>query len=308
MSIVELPNDPDNRVEIPQDVERTDPFKGEFSPSSIELAKCYRRYYYEKVLKMKPNETPTALIFGICIHDAVELFYKLKAEGTVDFVEAKIAVVKKFASSWQKFGIIGDHKRNMDAGVICMSNYVDRYWEEFAEFKLEEIETKQWYPMPNGALLLVKMDRVLNMMGKVDVVDTKTTSMPITDWYFKQFENHLPTSLYFFTVEAVLGRCDSIIIDAIKVPPPPTTTSTTEPFGRQTFLRTDLQVEDAVRTFIKRSDYIMEGLKKPKEEWADHFYCNQGECDKYGGCPFLPVCRHGFEHPSVKVDFTIGER
>jgi hypothetical protein len=301
-----IPEEERPKKPIADVVERTNPFNGEFSPSSVELSKCMRRYYYEKILKIKPKVTPTALIFGIAVHAGVEKFYNLKAAGVDDYDHVQVETVQTFLLKWNEFGILGDLKRNADTGIICMSNYVSRYWEEFHNFKMEEIETKQWIPMPNGTMLLVVMDRIMNQSGHINVVDTKTTSMPITEWYFRQFENHLPTSLYFNAVKKILGRCDSIIIDAIKVPPP-SATSKSEAFGRNSFLRTDLQIEDAITTYVNRTDYIMEGLAKPQDEWASHFYCNQGECDKFSGCPFISICKHGFDHPSVRVDFDIGD-
>lgn len=306
MTVLNIPqtDSPDAKLAEPEEIiQRTQVFKGEFSPSGIESARCYRRFYFTKILGLKPKTTPAALIYGIAIHKAVETFYNL-TDTMEDKVELKMRVVKEFVASWSKAGILGDSKRNLEAGIVTMGWYCDYYGDDTSSFTAEDIETDQWMVMPNGTMLLVKMDRVLNRGGQIILVDTKTTSAGITDWFFKNFENHLPTTLYYYVIEKLLGRCDSVIIDAIKVPPP-APTSKSAPFGRQTFLRTELQVQDALSTYVATTDYIMSILRKPEEEWATRFYCNQGECDKYGGCQFLPVCKYGLDHPSVMVDFDI---
>lgn len=288
-------------------VQRTNLGKGEFSPSGVELARCYRRFYYKKMLGLSAKVVPAALVFGICVHGGVEVFYQLTRdakESGITKLEIKLAMIKELTRLWVGFNIKGDLKRNLETGIIVMNNYCDRYFNNGESFKLEDIESDQWVPMPNGTMMLVKMDRVLNQSALISLVDTKTTSSAITAWFWKNFENHLPTSLYTYVVRHLLGRCDFVTIDAIKVPPPPAN-SKSEPFGRQSFIRTDLQIDDAVRTYCAITDYIMSVVKKPQEEWAARMFCNQGECDKYGGCEYLGMCKHGLTHPSVRVDFDI---
>ena len=287
-----------------KNVQRTNVFDGEFSPSGVDTARCMRKFYYTKILGLTPITPNVALTYGICIHHAVEKFWHLKTQG-MPLQELREAVVKEFVGKWQEFNIIGDKKRSLEGGMITMNAYAERYFHDMDEFELADIETDQWVRMPNGTMMLVKMDRVLNKDSQIALVDTKTTSSGITDWYFKQFDNHLPTSLYHYTVSELLGHCDYIMIDAIKVPHPPPTSSSA-PFGRQTFFRTDLQMIDALSTYCKTTDYIINVLNDvPEQEWPEQFYCNQGECDKWSGCPFLGICKHGLDHPSVQIDFTV---
>jgi hypothetical protein len=287
---------------------RTDLSKGEFSPSGITTAACFRRFYYQKVLGLKPKTTPAALSFGTAIHSAVEMFYSMTSgmdkPTQEQKVEIKIAVVQEFARSWTESGNAGDIKRNLETGVMIMNNYVDKYIHDTSKFELEDIETHQWVAMPNGTMMLVIMDRVLRESNMIVLVDTKTTSGSISPYYFRGFENHLATTLYAYTVEQLLGRCDYVMIDAIKVPPPPIN-SKAEPFGRAPFMRTKLQMDDAINTYCSVSDYIMSVLKRPREEWATRFYANMSECSAYGGCQYLDICKHGLTHPTVKINFDI---
>jgi hypothetical protein len=261
------------------------------------------------MLGIKPKEVAVPLIFGICVHEGVELFYQLRSEidGTPSqeqIVQISIKCIQKFTEKWVDFGITGDNIRNLDSGIKIMHNYVRAYANDGTNFNLCDIESAQWVAMPNGTMMLVKMDRVLNQGHLINLVDTKTTSMHISGWYWRMFENHLPTTLYSYVVRELLGRCDLVTIDAIKVPPPESG-STSEPFGRQQFIRTPLQIQDAVNTYCAKTDYICNVLGKPEDEWATRMYCNQGECDKYSGCEYLAICKHGLDHPMVKIDFDI---
>jgi hypothetical protein len=70
-------------------------------------------------------------------------------------------------------------------------------------------------------------------------------------------------------------------------------------------MRTDLQIQDAISTYCAVTDYIMSVLKKPESEWAERMYCDQSHCGDYSGCEFLDLCKHGLDHPTVKVNFDI---
>lgn len=288
--------------ELPAElVERTDPFKGEFSPSGITTAFCPRKFYFEKILKLESKQyISAALAFGISIHKAMEVYHAHKPLD-LPLPELQQRVVTSFIEAWAKFAILGDAKRNLDSGMLILNKYCEVYQNDDTSFKEEDIESNQWLPMPNGTKLLVKMDRVLVSPNIIRLVDTKTTSSSLTDYYFKVYENDIKMSLYYYVVENLLGRCDDMQIDAIKVPLP-----IKEPysgFARRCFSRTELQIEDALLTYYKITDYIMAGLAKPKDEWVSHFYCNQTMCAEYSGCKFLPVCKHGLDHPSVALEF-----
>lgn len=289
----------------PEKITRTNVFKGEFSPTGVMSAACLRKFYYTKILGLKVKDTPSALAFGSAIHAGVEHFYANREKATSK-EQLTIDCMKAFGDVWSKAGIMGDSKRNLDTGIITMNNYVDYYYDDLSKFSLEDIETEQWVAMPNGTMLLIKMDRVMRQREVVTLVDTKTTSMAITPYFWKGFENQLQVTLYHYGLEQVLGQCDQIMIDAIKVPPPPEN-SVTAGFGRNVFLRTDLQVSDAIDSYCNVTDIIMNALAKPEEEWASRFCCDTSHCNDYGGCSFMPICKFGLDHPSVRVDFEITE-
>ena len=282
-------------------MQRTNILAGEFSPSGIETARCYRRIYLQKVLGLSPIFSTTALEYGSAIHAGVEAFYGCSGKG-LTLPDVQRVAVAAFVTYWQEAGCAEDKKHTLGGGILTMNDYCSRYWGDIEGFVLEDIESEQWCPMPNGTSLLVKMDRVFNTEGRITVVDTKTTGMSLTDYYFRQFDNQMQTTLYAYVVGQMLGRCDSIQIDAIKKPPP--TTARGEGFARQSFIRTPLQIQDAVNSYCSITDYIMAGVALPEAERPTHFFCNQAECSKYSGCPYLPICQHGLDHPTVGVNFT----
>jgi hypothetical protein len=111
--------------------------------------------------------------------------------------------------------------------------------------------------------------------------------------------------MYYHCVEEMLGECQAIQIDGIKVPPPPPGGKTVA-FSRRTFLREELQIQDALNTYCHMTDYMMDCISKygdDEEALLKAFYCNQTKCNDYGGCEYKPICMYGFKHPAVAVDF-----
>ena len=284
--------------------ERTNAYKGEFSPTGIEDAFCLRKFYYRKVLGLKPNRPAIALDFGASIHKGVEAFYQNKVE--LGHEEATVLAVESFAKAWLDCGIEGDAKRNLTSGIICMERYGVYYKDDSAILNPQFIESQQWVEMPNGTHMLFKIDRVRTETGENIIVDTKTSSWALTDFFFQSFENNFQTSMYLHGVNTIMeGGCDKIQIDGIKVPPPPEKGATI-PFARRTFTRTELQVADALNTWCRVTDYIVGTLAKYKEDeeaLCAAMYCNQTKCKEYSGCEYLPICKYGFKHPSVQVEF-----
>jgi len=285
--------------------ERTNAYKREFSPTGIEDAFCLRKFYYRKILGLKPNRPPIAMNFGAAIHKGVEAFYS--AKDTMSPEEVAIHAVQAFCEDWLTYGIQGDNIRNVSSGIIIMQNYCKYYKDDHAIVAPEFVESQQWISMPNGTHMLFKIDRVRIETGANIIVDTKTSSWPLTDFYFKGFDNNFQTSMYLYGINEIMGEgCDIIQIDGIKVPPPDDK-STTVSFARRSFTRTDLQKADAINTWCRVTDQIIAALEKYKDDedaLCACLYCNQTKCKEYSGCDYLPICKYGFKHPTVQVDFT----
>lgn len=283
-------------------ITRSNPWKGEVSPSSLDTASCMRKFLYDKVLGLSPDIPKVALSYGTCIHKGVETYYIHK--GTVGHAEAVNLAIKAFALAWKEAECEGDKKRNFNVGVVVLNEYFKAYERDNAEFIPTLVECDQWMPLPNGAMVLMKIDRVRKDGNYNTVVDTKTTSMALTDFYFRNFENALATTLYFWAVAEILGQCDAVQIDSIRTPV--NMKAPSEGFVRRTFMRTEVQVHDAITTAVHRTNHIMGVLKESRtvQELLDLMPCNQHNCNDYGGCPYLGVCKHGLGHPSLCTEFV----
>lgn len=288
-------------------IERTDPFAGEFSPSSLSYSQCLRKFLFEKIYKLKSSMPQYPLIFGSSIHKGVEYFYKNQRSSTMTFEDVKRGMIREFALDWASNKVKGDDKRNMDSGIILMGKYADVYRHEDEMFESVDIEGSQWVKMPNGTMLLVKMDRVGKIGDSVCIVDTKTTTGYINPQFWRQFINHMATSLYFHAMMDVIGKCDYVLIDAIKVPPLGPTSSADQ-FGRRSFMRTEEQMEEAIRTYCMKTNYLMDGIQLQGKARLDHFVCDQNRCDDYSGCPYIGICQHGITHPMVNSTFKFPDR
>jgi hypothetical protein len=285
------------------DLERTNFSKGEFSPTGVMTSFCLRKFYFSKVLKLKSRATPYALWYGSAIHKGVEAYYKLRSDH--EWEDCAREAIEAFTKEWISYNTEGDKKRHLAGGIETIGRYCMYYKDDVAKFLPQFIETKQWVEMPNGTMLLCKIDRVRDDEGRFTIVDTKTSSWPLTDFYFKDFANDLQTTLYYYAVSQVVGECHGVQIDGIKVPHPPESSSTI-PFSRRTFVREELQIQDALNTYCRHTDYMLkcaEKYKDDEEAMLKAFYCNQTKCGEYAGCEFLPICRYGFNHPAIGVDF-----
>jgi hypothetical protein len=202
---------------------------------------------------------------------------------------------------------MGDDKRTLAGGILTMTRYCDTYRHEDTLFEQTDIEGKQWVSMPNGTMVMMRLDRIVSHDGMVGVVDTKTSSRGLTNYYFKEYEQHVPTSLYYIGMEQIMGRCDFIMIDAIMVPPP-IDGSASLAFARRSFFRTDYQIEQAIISYCGKTDYLLKGMDMPEGEQLAHYYQNQNRCCDYGGCPYMGICKHGLDHPAIGTDFLTREQ
>lgn len=286
---------------------RSDPRKGEFTITSLEdYLSCKRLYYYRKILGLLPKEANTAAHFGSSIHAGVGTYYKARLQEGPD--KAYLTGIQAFSAVWASEQVMPDSKRNLDTGLEILSRYFEAYKGDGNNFIPDLIESPFTVIMPNGTTLNGRLDRVERVKDFITVIDTKTSSMALTDWYFKSYNNSFQISGYFYAVSQLCGDCDCILIDGIKVPYSAPTVRKPEQdnFVRRTFQRSELQMAEFINTYDRITNDILFMLKTNPAK-PEHFHQCPTACGNYGGCKFLPICMHGFDHPAVKDEFVTKE-
>lgn len=279
------------------------PRDGRFSPTSLEDA-CPRKYWLGKVLGIQPLGTKDYLNMGTAVHSFIEEWQILRKSGVQEeellarAIENSLPTALASLPSWP-----GD-KYSLENWLFTMEGYHYR-WKDTVEdvFATESIN---WIPMGNGTMLGGVIDQLIRTpSGGIIIRDTKTTGGGMTDWFWKGMENKFQLSIYFHMVEQLLPNEDVIGVEIDAVQIQKKREKVENNYHRRLFERTDLQISDAIRTYIKKTNFYKEGLALPQEEQAEHFYCEQSQCSNYGGCPFMPICKNGINSPCVHTDFTI---
>jgi len=309
-------------MEQPKSPHLADPREGEFTPTSLQNYTCPRKWYFKYNLKLIPTSDRINLKFGSAMHVGIGTFYIARSLSPTEAVKhfgvnftptnkdsftcAKILALKLFSEEWASHNIRGNEKKNLEGGILLLDKYCDVYKGDSAHYIPTFIECPIWIEMPNGTQLGLIIDRIQEDGDYTTIVDTKTSGWPLTDYFFKRFENDQQMSAYFYAITQIKGRCDAIQIDGIQCP---LQANVEEGFVRRTFLRTELQIADWLLTYLTWSNRIMESLAIQDEgERLKAFPCDQNRCADYGGCPYLPICKHGLTHPDVQIMFEKEER
>lgn len=279
-----------------------------FHPTSLEdYLRCPRRYYYKTLLGLLPISASVDLEFGRAFHEGVGAFY---ANRTGEFALAKDQAILHFQTAWTDAKLEGTEKKNLGTGEAVLKVYCEVYKNDSASYKRELIECEQTIEMSNDTKLKMRLDRVLvSEPDCVCVVDTKTTGQYLSDWYWKGFANSFQLGAYDYAVSTICGHNDGVQVDAVHVPL--MTKKVEEGFVRKTWQLTELQRSDWVNSYERVTGKIRENIlmgKADKDALLKGFYCVGTSCSAYGGCPYLPICKHGYSHPSVKSQFIKEER
>ncbi len=149
--------------------------------------------------------------------------------------------------------------------------------------------------MTQPYLLCGHLDRIVELNGAIMVMDRKTTTMTLGDYYFNQFEPHNQMTLYTLAGKVVLGSpVKGVIIDAaqIKIRDP-------NVFIRGFTYRTPDQIEEWLED-LRLTLSVAESYAT-----ANYWPQNDTACDKFGGCQFRGVCSKSpqVREMFIKADF-----
>ena len=263
-----------------------------------------RKGLLSRGLGLTPKEDSVHQVAGSAVHLGVGTFYSERSNRSHEkSASLGIDAMLDFWEENSKHLKVRDDKKNIENLCRILTLYFETYKHDTASFPKEYIELPVEIPMPNGTSLVMVIDRVRVEGSHACVVDTKTSGWSLTQYFFRKFENDFQTTAYYYAIVQHLGHCESIQIDGIHIPKE-THTLKEETVRREQFLRSPLQLEDWLNTYIILTNRIMEGFQIEDEtERTKFFYCDQSRCGDYGGCSYLPVCQFGLSTPEVQVLF-----
>lgn len=274
--------------------------------TSISLAMtCPRKYEYTMLQQIQPRERSVHLIFGGFYAEALEHFYKYRAEG-LSLEDALVRVVREtMIATWGEDGPIqfAHNAKTRHSLIRTIVWYVDQFGEE-------NENTIQTYHLSNGkpavelsfslditedVLFCGHLDRVVTYAGDLFVADQKTTGSTVSPSYFEQYKPDVQMSMYTFAGRAILHTpVRGVLIDAAQIAVGFTR------FERAFTYRTDEELDewafDTLSTIKQIHSYADVG----------RFPRNLTACGNYGGCSFRRLCSAApqLRDKVIELDFT----
>lgn len=266
------------------------------------LKTCPRLYQYSMIEGWRANSDSVHLTFGIHYHRALENYDRLRAEGATHDEALCSVVHEALQATWTPSGPWHpDHntktRENLIRSIIW---YCDHFAEDPAQtvilhngkpavelsFKME-LDYGEHLNQPY--LLCGHLDRIVNFLDGVYVMDRKTTSTTVASNYFDGFSPDNQMSLYSLAAKVIYKTpVKGVIIDAAQIAVGFTR------FSRGFTHRTEAQLEewlhDTKYWFSIARSYATNG----------HWPQNDKACHLYGGCVFRKVCS---KSPEVRETF-----
>ena len=271
---------------------------------------CPKKYELSMLRGFTTKAEQVNLLFGIWFHSALEQYYKLREE-THDGMEQykkrdhedvlqrvvydllyktyyREADGHPYTGPW-----ISDHNtKTRDTLIRSVIWYLDEFGQGdpcqtviLANGK-PAVELSFQLDMGYGLVLCGHLDRLVNFAGESYVLDHKTSSSTISNYYFDQFKPDNQMSLYTLAAQAIFKvPAKGVMIDAVQVAVG--FSKTTRGFT----YRTPQELEE----WLEETRMIIKDIHRDVER--DYFPHNDKSCHKYGGCPFRKVCG---SDPSVR--------
>ncbi len=265
------------------------------------------------------------LRFGQEYHSALEDYDRLKAYGKTHEEAMSQAVLNLLVSTWDPetqtpwttdpLTKAGKYKNRWSL-VSLVIDYLDKFEEDPAEtFILEDekpgVELSfrfelDWGPKgqtiipdcdgieptiyPQPYLLSGHLDRVVSFQDSLFVMDRKTATSTLSDYYFVQFEPSNQMTLYSLAGKVVLNAAvKGVIIDAAQIK-----LEDNHAYVRRFTYRTEGQLEEWVHDLK-----FWFGQAETYAE-ANYWPMNDTACSMYGGCRFREICS---KDPGVRENF-----
>lgn len=266
---------------------------------------CPRKYYLQVVRGYTTKQSALALDYGIALHEALEFFYRQKAAGK-DFDQNVFETISLLMKHPLRKNIdsFEDSKRNSFTLVETVLSYLDFYKTEPCEtmiFSDGTVGVELHFQFESGFETIEgekisfagHIDRLTKQDLGIFISDHKTTVMPLTQFYFDQYNPDTQMTLYTIAGDIVFATpIKGVVVDAIDIKK--------GEFSRQLTLRT----KEICEEWLAESELWF----KVAEFYASRgvFPANDKSCNKYSGCPFKAYCTapRGLREQILQEDFV----
>lgn len=274
--------------------------------TSLELAQtCLRKYYYTMILGVTPKSRSVHLLFGGIYASALELFYKLRAEGIEYEAAVRQTVRHALEESWDREANspkdFNDTKKTRPNLIRTIVWYIDQFAAETEDgiktYHLQNgkpaVELSFSLEAGDDIIFCGHLDRVVEYGDALYVMDQKTTGGTIGPYFFEQFKPNMQMSMYTWAGQVVLhSPVKGVIIDGAQIAVGFTR------FERGITTRT----KDELQEWFESVHYIVGNAQAAsrRNEWP----MNTSACGNYGGCPFRLVCSRS---PQIRESYLRSE-
>lgn len=293
-----------------------------YDSTSLGLLKtCPRLYQYTMIDGWQAKDENVHLRFGGEYHTTLEDYDKLKAKGMSHDDAMREAIhqllIRTFGWETDSSTKAGKYK-NRKSLLALVIDYLDKFADDPAEtFILEDgkpgVELSfrfelDWGPraaegflydehgdglgakLAQPYLLSGHLDRVVSFQDSLFVMDRKTATSTLSDYYFVQFEPSTQMTLYSLAGKVVLNApIKGVMIDAAQIK-----LEDNHSYVRRFTFRTEGQLEEWVHDlkfwFAQAESYAE----------ANYWPMNDTACSMYGGCKFRDICS---KDPGVRENF-----
>jgi hypothetical protein len=289
---------------------------------------CPRLYQYTIIDGWASKFESVHLRFGIEYHQALQEYDVSRANGVLheDSIHDVVRALLERTADWSPDPTTKAGKyKNRQTLIGLVIDYLDHFSDDPAETYIKADGTPavelsfrfelDWgpkgqgpqkledYPVDNEGyiktdklptyqpyLLCGHLDRVVNFNDSLMVMDRKTTTTTLSQYYFAQYEPNNQMSLYTFAGQIIMDApIKGTIIDAAQV-----MLDKPNRFVRGFTFRTPSQIEewltDLKLTLARAEEYATN----------DYWPMNDTACDKFGGCRFREICS---KDPAVRNNF-----
>lgn len=281
---------------------------------------CPRLYQYTMIEGWSPKTESVHLRFGSEFHSALEHYDHTRCEGFNhdDSLHEAVRYALEHTwiypeddgttdglEGWSALPNLGDKAtryKNRQTLIELIIDYLDHFGESDPAQTITLANGKpavelsfriglEYGPNPDQPYILCgHLDRLVNFNSEILVMDRKTTTTALSDYYFRQYEPNNQMTLYTIAGQVLWGSpVRGVIIDACQI-----LLEKPHNFARGFTFRTEDQISEwliDLRLILELAEYYAT---------ANYWPMNDTACDKFGGCKFREICS---KSPSVRETF-----